>query len=238
MLIVFASVAFIHLTLPTAGFFRYEAYLTTMGIFTLGFIINDNIPNDYRFKGLNIYSLVMVGALALIGGLYSKKAYIILKESPLGTKNIYEQQYQMARFVKRYYPGQVIGAGDVGAINYFSDIRIIDLNGIANAEVAKEWMRQSHNSEFMYSLGVKEKITFAMVYDELFKSFGGVPSRWQKVGEWKIKNNVNCGGDTVSFYAVDPKSTNDLIKNLKDFAQSLPPDVQQMGEYTQIKIQK
>jgi len=40
-----------------------------------------------------------------------------------------------------------------------------------------------------------------------------------------------CGGDTVSFYVVDPSEENNLIANLKQFAFQLPNTIKQSGKY-------
>ena len=59
------------------------------------------------------------------------------------------------------------------------------------------------------------------MYDSWFQ----IPAEWIKVGEWQIRDNVVCGDDTVSFYAVDPAATPGLIENLRAFASRLPADV-------------
>jgi len=73
------------------------------------------------------------------------------------------------------------------------------------------------------------------VYDHWFDVYGGIPSQWIKVGQWKISNNVVCGGDTVSFYAVDPNEQNRLCDSLRHFSQNLPQNVAQEGKYVNTK---
>jgi hypothetical protein len=63
----------------------------------------------------------------------------------------------------------------------------------------------------------------AIIYDNWF--IGGVPPEWTRVGRWTIQNNVMCGGDTVSFYAVDPAEIAYLSESLTDFSSRLPADV-------------
>jgi hypothetical protein len=66
-------------------------------------------------------------------------------------------------------------------------------------------------------------VKLAIVYDDWFDD--ALLQRWTKVATWQIQNNVICGGDTVSFYAMDKDSGADLKRNLTEYAKSLPPDV-------------
>ena len=92
----------------------------------------------------------------------------------------------------------------------------------------------NYNSHQIDALAKSEKIRIAITYDRLFENdvVGGIPAKWIRVGEWKISNNIVCGDDTISFYAVDPSETDLLIENLKTFSSFLPKDIVQTGEYT------
>jgi len=74
-------------------------------------------------------------------------------------------------------------------------------------------------------------VKVALIYDLVFGE--SVPKEWNRIGQWKISNNVVCGSETVSIYAVDPSETNRLMDNLKDFQNQLPKIVEQSGSYTQ-----
>ncbi len=52
-----------------------------------------------------------------------------------GSKNIYEQQIQSARFLKKYYNRSKVVANDIGAICYFSDIHLLDIAGLGSKEM-------------------------------------------------------------------------------------------------------
>jgi len=64
-----------------------------------------------------------------------------------------------------------------------------------------------------------------MIYDHWLDEYGGVPPQWIKVGEWIIANNKVCGGDTVSFYAINSQDADTLRKNLREYSRLLPADV-------------
>jgi hypothetical protein len=67
-------------------------------------------------------------------------------------------------------------------------------------------------------------VKVAVVYDTWFDST--LLQHWQKVATWKIQNNVICGSDEVSFYAVDPAEAAPLKQKLSTFQQQLPASVQ------------
>jgi hypothetical protein len=48
---------------------------------------------------------------------------------------------------------------------------------------------------------------------------------WIKAGELKIKNNVICGSDTVSFYTSDAAMAGGLREDLLRFRDTIPDDV-------------
>ena len=79
--------------------------------------------------------------------------------------------------------------------------------------------------DFAKNLNVK----IAIVYESWFEGQNGsfLPSQWIKVGQWTIANNVVCGSDTVTFFAVDSTATEELNTNLKAFSKELPNDVKQ-----------
>jgi formylmethanofuran dehydrogenase subunit A len=86
---------------------------------------------------------------------------------------------------------------------------------------------KNYNLSSVIKFTAKEKIKIAVVYDSWLKYYRIWPINWIKVGEWKIKNNVACGDDTVSFYAVNPREKNNLAKSLEAFSSRLPENVRQ-----------
>ncbi|MCJ7579664.1 MAG: hypothetical protein MUP98_03910 [Candidatus Aminicenantes bacterium] len=156
------------------------------------------------------------------------RATTALLNIPKACKNIYEQQYQMGLFLQRYYRHKNIAANDIGAIHYLSNAQILDLWGLSSMEVALEKRKDSFNTRVIDQITKIHQIKIAILYEHWFKTYGGLPSEWIKVGEWTIRENVICGGDTVSFYAVDPIEKESLINNLKEFSKELPKDVFQV----------
>ena len=148
-----------------------------------------------------------------------------LKNIPQASQNIYEQQCQMALFIETYYNDQSIAANDIGAINYFTETRCLDLWGLSSMEVARAKLENSFNPRFIDRITKAENIKIAILYDHWFEPYGGLPSGWIKVGEWTIQNNVVCASKTISFFTVDTSEQDLLTQHLREFSPSLPLDI-------------
>jgi hypothetical protein len=232
MIIIFIATALLHMQFARIGwFFRYEAYLVALGVFVLSIGMRKYLPEKFplmirrslmlKYVATALFILIVLPPLV-------KRGRNSLKWTPQATTNIYEQQYQMGSFLKEFYRGKSITANDIGAINYLADIECIDLCGLANLELAKLRREGRHGAQQIWSLAKQRNVKIAIVYDHAFQ----IPLQWDKVGKWKISNNIVCDGNTVSFYAVDSSETDNLIKNLKTFSSRLPKSVMQLGEYT------
>jgi hypothetical protein len=146
-----------------------------------------------------------------------------IEKSVQACKNIYDQQYQMAQFSKINYLNSTIAANDIGALSYFTNATIVDLWGLSTIEVTKSKKGKYWTPEFLDSLSHSRGVNMAIIYDSWFPD--SLQSRWKKAGTWKIQNNVICGDDIVSFYALDSTGYSTLYNNLKSFEHRLPPSV-------------
>jgi hypothetical protein len=146
-------------------------------------------------------------------------------------KNIYEQQYQMAKFISRYYAGDTLAANDIGVINYFADIDCLDLVGLGSLEVAGLRLSGGYNAESLGKLARTKKARIAVVYEKWLEKLAVIPPDWIKVGNWRILRNVTCGDETVTFYAIGLAEEKALSANLREFSSLLPDDVVESGKY-------
>jgi hypothetical protein len=133
----------------------------------------------------------------------------------------------MGLFVQRYYQNSAVALNDIGAVNYFADIHCLDLMGLANREVAAARRKNTFRIGDIERLSKQSGTRIAIIYDSWFT--GMVPPTWLRVGRWTIPKNVICGGETVSFYAVDPAEATHLSESLGDFYNHLPSEVIQQG---------
>jgi len=237
-IIIFIVVTLLHLQFAKTGwFFRYEAYLVPLGLFSIFIGIYKYIPQKIKLKNIKIdliplYIFILILTIIIIYPL-AKRGLHATREIPDATKNIYEQQYQMGLFLKKYYNNSIVAANDIGAINYLSDIECLDLIGLGDMDIAELRRKKLLNTESLYKLAKEKNVKIAILYKNWFEVFGGFPKEWIEVGEWGIPKKVVCGDTLVSFFAVDKLEKYTLINNLKDFSRYLPKDVYQSGIYTQ-----
>ena len=227
----FIGTVFLHMQFASTGwFYRYEAYGVAFGIYAVAAGLADCLPWRDGWGGWGD-RLFRAGALLLlailVGSPLRVRAVKSLKDTPVASHNIFEQQYQMAFFLRQFYQGQVVAANDIGAIDYLVDFDLVDLAGLGTRESAAFKLKQAYGAYQIAAVADQYGTQIALVYDSWFQ----IPSSWIKVGEWQITDNVVCGDSTVSFYAVDPAAAPGLIDALQAFASRLPGDVIQEGIY-------
>ena len=231
--VLFIASALLHMNFANIGwFYRYEAYLIPFGIYVIALTIKDHIPLLRSIVKNSLgYRISSVFFIILFVLPFPNRGVRSLIEIPRASKNVYEQQYHMGLFLKKYYTNECIAANDIGVINYLADIRCLDLWGLGNREVARLRLSNAYTTKCMHELARDMGAKVAIVYDHWYTGYGGIPTQWIKIGEWKIKNNIICGGDTVSFYAIDIREKGRLIECLREFSPELPRDVRQSGKY-------
>ena len=214
----------------TAQFFRYEAYLVFLGIILIGVTANTLWPErlvlNFNKARCPFYAATLC-LIVIAGTPFFLRASQSVWGTPKACKNIYEQQYQMAKFLRHFYQGETIVLNDIGAATYLAEIKLIDLFGLGSMEPAKLKLGKKYRAMQIFELASRETAKIAIIYDSWFDRETGMrrPEEWMAVGQWHITNNVVCGDDVVSFYAVDPSESERLQTNLHHFGKELPADV-------------
>jgi hypothetical protein len=223
ILIMLMGVTLLHLALAATGWlYRYEAYLFFSAIVITGVILFKHLRDFVIDK--TVLTRVVFAVLLLFAFLpVVLRGMTALSKTKQACINIYEQQYQMAKFSNQYYYNAPLAINDIGAIAYFTDAKIVDLWGLATTEVAKSRKEKYWTSPFLDSLSKANKVPIAMVYDVWFDD--GFKDHWYKVASWQIQNNIICGDDEVSFYALDSTHVPVLKQQLVQFQPQLPRTV-------------
>jgi len=207
--------------------FRYEDYLIGAGVVLLACTLPAlrwmaNRPGIVAARIL----VVSAGVLLLVRSVFP---LVLL---PSYSRNIYWQQWQMAQLVRSEFPNSVIAANDIGAIEYFSDARCVDLTGLANREVFRARRAGHYTTEFLREETEAQQVKVAMVYDAWFQpgnrdSLGpsSIPAGWVRVARWSTPETLQLGGRTVSFYAMDDESAGVLRDALEQYDSRLPKAV-------------
>ena len=238
ILSVFCINLILHILFAQTGlFYRYEAYLIVLGLLGISLGISlylentKNLKNDKESipkKNVFKYSIIVLFICLLMTPM-AINGYESIISVPQASKNIYEQQYQMALFLKEYYQGETVGLNDIGVINYRDDIKCLDLWGLASFEVAEKREEGKFGVTEISDMVQTNNVSVIIIYNYTLGS--NIPPDWIKVGEWEIKDNVACGDSVVLFYAPNPQNETYLREKLKMFSSKLPKDVEQSGEY-------
>jgi len=86
------------------------------------------------------------------------------RDVPAAGRNLYEQQFQMARFLNRFYSGAAVAANDIGAIDYYADVRCVDLYGLANQEVFEAKRAKTFSTETIRRVAETNQVRMAILY--------------------------------------------------------------------------
>lgn len=167
---------------------------------------------------------IFLAASAALGIILGVRAAGVMGGVVQASTNIYQQQHQMARFMARYYPTERVALNDIGAVNFRSSVRCLDLQGLASNEMAEVRRRHVPTRDELRVLTERFGCRIAIIYDRWFPQ--GRPEQWEPVGEWMIPNNVICGDSRITFYAIAPGTADALAQNLERFSHELPPGVE------------
>jgi hypothetical protein len=231
LLLAFVCTAFLHAQFAAWGwYYRYEAYLVAMAILALAIALLDTgrvFPAAWAStrRARLIALLAGVGVIVYLGDGLLGRCYDAVHRTPKAMKNIYEQQYQMGRFLMRHYAGMGVYANDVGAIDFLADLRTVDLVGLASTDVARARIRGEADAQIRALVSRPDRGSIAVVYEKRFGSFFSEQD-WIEVGRWTISDNVVCDAPTVTWLARDTIAARELSANLGRFEPELPRDVE------------
>jgi len=223
MLLILMGATLAHLAFSFyCAFPRYEAYLVGCSTVILCAIAAKHW-REILTAGLGKAVWLTAALLFVLAGPVLFRAAASFRVAGQACENVYDQQYQMARFVHQYYNNTPLAFNDIGAISYYSDGRKLDLYGIGSIEVAKNKKQNTWTAGCADSMSRRDRIKIAIVYDSWF--WPALLHHWSKIASWRIYNNVGAAEDSVSFYAVDTAGVSLLRKNLQAWQPSLPKGV-------------
>ena len=195
---------------------RYEAYLMVAFAMLIlprlkGYF--ENLKTTYRKNA--ILTFLIFGNIVLI---FSKMAFSH-KILMYGSKNIYEQQIQAARFLQTYYNDSKIAANDIGAISYFTDIHLFDIVGLGSPQIMEFNQRPDYSErafgKYIGDFTKAQNYQIAVVYKEWLRGF--VPDNWEEVAVLTIDQNAVVSQTDVTVYCINPEIKESLRNNIRKF---------------------
>ncbi len=223
-----AAAILAHLSAGQIGWWdRYEIYMVVTAVLLVIFLgrgffqrlfwsaWNQRGWRSYLWPPLN---LALLGGLAWLVGM---PYFGNFARTSMASANIYEQQYQMNRFVTGYLRAPV-AVNDLGWASFGSPDYVLDLWGLASPEALADRTTQA-GSDWMDRLVRQHGVRLVMIYDTWFR---WRPRSWAPVARlhlgWK---QTSAGSDTVTFYVPDAGDVAAIRALLEQFKPTLPPGV-------------
>jgi hypothetical protein len=212
-----AAAVLLHLLVGGFGWFdRYELYIWMTALLSLIVVFARPLR---RLIATTRMPLLLAGAAGITLAIAYPYIYTTLK-TPLGSNNIYEQQYQMHRFVTQYYRGPV-AVTDLGWVAFRNEQYVLDLWGLAHRRAAEA--RTRGDASYMSDLAREYDVKLAMLYDAWYTP---APEGWTPVAQMRLsRQKLTPAEDAVTFYVLDRGAEPRVRALLREFAATLPPEV-------------
>jgi hypothetical protein len=219
--VALAVAALLHVVFAEIGWYeRYQAYLVIAGLLFLLQIGTEVIAPRWREAAL--------AGLAVAIILFSVARIALLTSLPLASSNTYRQQYQIGRFMDRYYDGKPIAVQDLGYIAFLHDGPVVDLNGLGSHEVLELMQDDRLDRRAMERLIERNRVQAIALFADAYGI--RLPENWVPVGEWQLgQKKVSPLYSTVTFYAPSEAQAAKLARQLRDFRAELPAGVKTLN---------
>src|SRR5579872_520927 len=210
-------------------FFRYEAYAVALLVANAGLFVLDKTsrPHPRTFGRAAAAGAVAAAVLALSP--LARRTIHASQWTPEASANIYDQQVQTARFLKRYFADGPVVVNDIGAVAYFGGEPIVDLGGLASMGAARSKQFQMFHPPAEADVArLTAWAPVAVVYD------AWVPHRpptWVRMGRWQVPRCRSCAETDVSIYATSPDAVPRVWRALRDYTPGIPGEVEVGGIY-------
>ncbi len=234
--VVYASA--LHAQFAAVGwFYRYEAYLMALGIVAVSIALPDiarQACDAIRASRRPSERIPILAVVALLTVMFTSPIWVrgnaALESIVPATRNIYDQQYQIGRFLSKYYRGASLAVNDIGATSFFSaPENLLDLWGLGSVEIIRAKRKQDEMQEVVSRLSKAQRTRLIVVYASRFEHV--LPQEWIPIGTWTISNNIVCGDATVTFLAANVGEVPYALHALRDFSHELPASIVEEGMY-------
>jgi hypothetical protein len=190
-------------------FHRYEVYAL---IFTV-LLAATALQQVMRLR-----CVYVVAGLLAIGAPYAFATWL----TPRAAANIYQQQYQMHRFVADFYRGTV-AVNDLGWVSYRrpAGVYVLDLWGLASPEASRQ---SEKDADWLDAITRAHGAGLAMIYPDWYEE--GAPDDWDPLATMCITaRHTSVARPCVVFYSTEVGDKPLLTAEIAAFARTLPPSV-------------
>lgn len=212
----------LHLFLGGFGWFdRYEIYMWVTMWLMVGYL-----NREWLIQKLTVNPRRGWLWVGMIVGMLCLPYVRNLMWVPLASNNIYEQQFQMHRFVTDYLKSPV-AVNDIGWVAYHNDEYVLDLMGLGSI-TALQFRNANVGPAWMDELARQHKVKAVLIYVGWFKRNGfiEIPATWKPVGYFsRERKNISSAGNKVTVFVIDPKDMPEVKTSLVSFQKTLPKGV-------------
>jgi len=218
--------AVLHLCLGRNGWFgRYEVYILlylliiSAGLLTekIRLASGSTLASSERHAGslarlLNRKNMFALLIIIVIG---TKPLWDSTMQTPLASKNIKDQQIQMALITSQYL-NKPVAVNDLGAVGLSSSRYVLDLWGLGSYEALSLRRDPNGNTRLWIPRLMKEKgVDHAIIYESWFPE---TPANWIKVAQLRLPGRrVTPASDLVTFYATSPSAADEMAQAISRY---------------------
>lgn len=196
------------------GYARYEVY-----VLCAGFLAAVHLFAPEMRRGLSSGPRAAIaGGLVVLACM--RLGPYVLTTTTTAARNVYNQQYQMHRFVTGCWM-KPVAINDLGWVSFRNDLYVLDLYGLGNEEA--RIARATAEPGWMEKLVAQHGAEAAMIYPEWFPE---LPATWVRVGDLIDAGDIITPyAGTVAVYATRPEAVAPLRACLAWLGGSLPEGV-------------
>jgi hypothetical protein len=190
-------------------FHRYEVYAI---IFTALVTGTAWLSSPRRFRSV-LVTVLLFASLPYIAGLSATTS---------AASDVYQQQYQMHRFVADYYR-QSVAVNDMGWVSYQrpAGVDVLDLWGLASPEASRQEHKSAH---WLDAITRTHGVGLAIIYPDWYE--GGPPADWSPLATMCITSpRVTAADRCVVFYTTALGDKAQQAGEMASFSRSLPASV-------------
>jgi hypothetical protein len=135
-------------------------------------------------------------------------------ETPLASRSVYEQQYQMGLIVRDFLK-EPIAVNDLGLVAWLGNKPVLDLWGLGSKD-ALDMRGRDPSDHWLESAVESHGINYAFIYTSRFRQ---IPQPWIRVGQLRLAHTpaAAVGAPIVDLYATNAAATPHLVSALTNY---------------------
>ena len=222
LLWIFLAAEVVHFQGSRSGepyLFRYEAYLVPLGIVAagaaLGHVLEARRVDRWSIEWWATAAIGIVLLQPLVQrGVRMERVVVD------GARAISREEYPLGRlFAGRTWPAAVVFRDVLGS-TYWADLRVVDLDGLANADVTEALRQGPLDAAATDRLARAHGARYAVIAYPATD----IPESWIRVADW-----ADEGRPLFAFYALDPAAAEQLGAALAGYDARLPAGIVRIG---------